>query len=185
MVDFKINNVEVSYDIRGDTVVVMCPPHPLMGGNRFDVRLERITSELLKRGISVLRLDYRSPFRNGVGEVEDVKTCIAYLKDRHSSIVIVGYSFGSVVASNVAEYCDAAVYISPLKKINAIEFLDSKVPKLFVIATKDDIVPLEESLEIYESASEPKKLVKLETDHFYFGKFDVLTKEVCDFICSL
>ena len=185
MVEIRIDSIAATYDIRGDRVAILCPPHPLMGGNRFDVRLERIASELIRKGVSVLRFDYRQPFRSGIGEVEDAKMCISYLKDRHDFIAIVGYSFGSIVASNVAEYCNAAVYISPLKSINSIEFVDAKVPKLFVVATRDQIVPLDESLEIYNDASEPKKLVKLETDHFYFGKFDVLAKEVCNFICFL
>ena len=185
MVEMKIDSVEATYEIRGERVALLCPPHPLMGGSRFDVRLDRIASELLREGFSVLRFDYRRPFRSGIGEVEDAKKCISYLKDRHDFIAIVGYSFGSVVASNVAEYCAAAVYISPLKGINSITFKDSTVPKLFVVATKDQFVSIEASLELFNSASEPKKLVKLETDHFYFGKFDLLARSVRDFILSL
>ncbi len=185
MAEVVIDSIRAIYEIRGDVAAVLCPPHPLFGGSMFDVRMERIASELVKRGISVLRFDYRQPFRSGIGEVEDAKKCIAYLKDRHSSIAIVGYSFGSVVASNVAEHCNCAVYISPLRRINSIEFVDVVVPKLFVVATKDQIVPIEESLRLFEEASEPKELVKLETDHFYFGKFDVLAKSVAEFISRL
>lgn len=182
MAEVVVDGVRATYNIRGENAILLCPPHPLMGGSRFDVRLERIASELTKRDISVLRFDYQQPFRSGIGEVEDAKKCIAYLKDRHDKIAIVGYSFGSVVASNVAEYCDAAVYLSPLPEINSIYFKDAKVPKLFIVATQDQFVSLEESLKVFELASEPKEMVKVETDHFYFGKFDLIARIVADFI---
>jgi hypothetical protein len=161
---------------------MLCPPHPLMGGSRFDIRLEKIASELLRNNISVMRFDYQQPFRSGIGEVEDAKKCLGYLKERHDFIAIVGYSFGSVVASNISDYCNVAVYISPLPSINSITFEDSDIPKLFIIATKDQFVSLDESLKLYEEASNPKELVKIDTDHFYFGKFDVLAKSVTEFI---
>lgn len=181
MVEVQIGPVRGTYEIRGEKVVLMCPPHPLMGGSRFDVRLDRISSELVKNNISTLRFDYRTPYRGGIGEIDDAKLCINYLKDRHNFIGVVGYSFGSVVASNIAEFCDAAIYISPMKKIDSIEFTDVKIPKLFIIATKDQFVTPDEGLKLFEESSEPKKLVKLETDHFYFGKFDALVKTVKDF----
>ena len=184
MAEVVIGNVIATYEIRGRNVVLMCPPHPLFGGSRHDVRLDRISNALLRLGISVLRFDYMRPYRGGIGEIEDAKKCLSYLKDRHDFIIVLGYSFGSVVASNIARYCDLSIYISPIRAIDSIKFTDTKIPKLFIIATKDQIIPLQESLEIYEEASEPKAIVKLETDHFYFGKFDALSKAVVDYIKS-
>ncbi|AAB90728.1 alpha/beta hydrolase [Archaeoglobus fulgidus] len=182
MADIVVDGIRATYNIRGESAALLCPPHPLMGGSRFDVRLERIAAELTKRNVSVLRFDYQRPFRSGIGEVEDAKKCVAYLKDRHDKIAVIRYSFGSVVASNVAEYCDAAVYISPLPEINSIYFKDAEIPKLFIIATRDQFVSLEESVKLYEQASKPKEVVKVETDHFYFGKFDFIAKITADFI---
>jgi len=182
MAEIIIDGIRATYSIRGENAALLCPPHPLMGGNRFDVRLERISSELMKRNISVLRFDYQQPFRGGIGEIQDAKKCVAYLKDRHDKIAIIGYSFGSVVASNVAEYCNTAIYLSPIPEINSISFRDAMVPKLFIVATQDQFVSLEESLRIFEEASEPKEIVKVETDHFYFGKFDYISRIVADFV---
>ncbi len=182
MAEIVIDSIRATYNVRGEKVALLCPPHPLMGGDRFDIRLEKISLELLRRNVSVLRFDYGHPFRSGLGEIEDAKKCISYLKDRHEHITIVGYSFGSVVASNACEYCDAAVYISPLPQINSITFKDCSLPKLFIIATKDQIVPPAEALKLYDAATPPKKVVEVDTDHFYFGKFDVLAKAVSDFI---
>jgi hypothetical protein len=185
MADIEIDSIYATYEIRGDRVAMMCPPHPLMGGSRFDIRLERISVELLRNNISTLRFDYREPFRGGIGEIEDAKICLSYLKDRHSSVVVIGYSFGSLIASNIAEFCEAAVFISPLPKMNSVEFKDAEIPKLFIIAVKDQFISLNQSLKLFEKCSEPKKIIKLNTDHFYFGVFDILTAEVRDFILSL
>ncbi len=182
MAEVVIDSIKATYNVRGERVAMLCPPHPLMGGSRFDIRLEKIASELLRKNVSVLRFDYQQPFRSGIGEVEDAKKSLGYLKERHDFIAIVGYSFGSVVASNVSDYCNAAVYISPLPSINSISFRDSTIPKLFIVATKDQFVSLDESLRLYEEASHPKALVRIDTDHFYFGKFDVLAKTVAEFI---
>ncbi len=175
-------NIRATFVKKGNNAALLCPPHPLMGGSRFDVRLERISEELWKINYSTLVFDYRTPFRGGVGEVEDAKTCLDFLREKHDFVAVVGYSFGSVVASNVAEESDALVLISPLKKINEIELKDSSVPKLIVVAKFDDIVSFEESTEIVESLSEPKEVVVLETDHFYTGSFAELSKAVANFL---
>ena len=180
--EISIDSIRASYNVVGEMSLLLCPHHPLMGGNRFDVRLERIKNGVEKIGFSTMSFDYSSPFRNGIGEIEDARTCVRYLKERHNFVAILGYSFGSVVASNVANECDAAIYISPIPKINEIEFKDSKIPKLFIIAKKDQIVSIEDSERIVKNASEPKKIVKLDTDHFYIGSFDEMTKSVVDFL---
>jgi alpha/beta superfamily hydrolase len=181
VMNILIKSIKATYEDSGDNVVLLCPPHPLMGGSRFDERLERISQRLSALGISSLRFDYRE-YRKGLGEVEDAKTCLEFLKGKHSKIAILGYSFGSVVASNVADLCDLSVYISPLPSIDSIEFKDSRKPKFFVIARRDQFIPFSESLEIYSRASEPKDFIILDTDHFYFGKFDLLAEKVCEFV---
>ncbi len=177
--------IRATYEIVGDNAALLCPPHPLMGGNRFDVRLERICRELHANGLSTLRFDYRTPYRNGVGEIEDAGICLRYLKERHPFVAVVGYSFGSIVASNIADECDALVLISPLQKIDEMSLKDAKAPKLIVYATRDDIVPIEESRRIAEALSEPKEVLELDTDHFYFGKFDELSKAIAGFLKNL
>lgn len=177
--------VRATYEIAGDRAALLCPPHPLMGGNRFDVRLERICRELHAVGFSTLRFDYRSPYRNGRGEIEDAKICLRYLRERHPTVAVIGYSFGSIVASNVADEGDALVLISPLEKIDEMSLKDTEIPKLVVFACRDEIIPVEESRRIAEALSEPKKILELDTDHFYFGKFDELSKAVAEFLAGL
>ncbi|MEM2788009.1 MAG: dienelactone hydrolase family protein [Archaeoglobaceae archaeon] len=179
--NIEIKSIKATYEDLGSNAVLLCSPHPLMGGNRFDERLERITKKLSEASISSLRFDYRA-YRKGIGEIEDAKICLEFLKRKHEKIAIVGYSFGGVVASNVAEECDLAVYISALPSIDSIEFRDCNKPKFFAIARRDQFISLADSFKLFSSISEPKEFVILDTDHFYFGKFDILADKVCKFI---
>ena len=182
MVEIVVNGIRASYDVRGEKGVLLCPPHPLMGGNRFDIRLERVSSALNKSGFSTLRFDYRQPFRNGTGEIEDARYMLLYLKERHDFVAVIGYSFGAVVASNIAGESDALVLISPLKRLHEMELKDSHVPKLVIYAGYDDSVSIDESREIAKMLSEPKQIVELETDHFYTGRMDSLVRAVLEFL---
>lgn len=182
--NIEIESIKATYENLGDFSVLLCPPHPLMGGSRYDERLQRISKKLSENRISSLIFDYRG-YRQGIGEVEDARKCLEFLKSRHSKVAILGYSFGSVVASNLADLCDLAIYISPLPSIDSISFKDSKNPKLFIIARRDQFVPFSVSLELYSKASDPKDFVILDTDHFYFAGFDLLADKVCDFIKSM
>uniref|UniRef100_A0A7C3UCD4 Alpha/beta hydrolase n=1 Tax=Geoglobus ahangari TaxID=113653 RepID=A0A7C3UCD4_9EURY len=177
-----VGGIRGTYTIKGEGSALLCPPHPLMGGSRFDIRLERICEGLHQIGYSTLRFDYKQPFRNGLGEVEDARIMLRYLKERHNFVAVIGYSFGSVVASNIADEADAVVLISPLKKINKIELRDSKKPKLIIYGTYDEIVSVKESREITEKLSPPKEVVELETDHFYTGTLDILTEKIVEFL---
>ncbi|MEM0022186.1 MAG: alpha/beta hydrolase [Archaeoglobaceae archaeon] len=179
--EVSIGGIKATYQIAGKQCALLCPPHPLMGGNRFDVRLERISEKLNDSGISTLAFDYKG-YRDGIGEIEDAKICIKFLRQRHSAIFVIGYSFGSVVASNVADLCDVAVYISPLPSIGSIKFADCGKNKLFIIAKRDQFVSLGKSFLLYQNAKPPKDFLILDTDHFYFGKFDVLAEKICNFL---
>ncbi|AIY90304.1 alpha/beta hydrolase [Geoglobus acetivorans] len=177
--------IRASYREAGNDAVLLCPPHPLMGGNRFDIRLERVSNALNEIGISTLSFDYKQPFRMGTGEIEDAKIMLDYLKERHNSVSVFGYSFGSVVASNIAEETKALILVSPLKKINSISLRDSPVPKLIVYAVRDEFVPYSESRKIIEMMSGPKRIVELDTDHFYTGTMDQLVNSVVEFMKSV
>ncbi len=182
--EINVEGIRATYTIRGEKAALLCPPHPLMGGNRFDIRLERICEEIQKLSYSTLRFDYRKPFRYGIGEVEDARIMLRYLKERHEFVAVIGYSFGSVVASNIGDEADAIVLLSPLKRINEIELKDSKKPKLIIYAIYDDIVSVNDSKEIVEMLSHPKEVLELETDHFYTGKFDVMSERIAEFLAN-
>ncbi|AEA47663.1 dienelactone hydrolase family protein [Archaeoglobus veneficus] len=186
MATVAIGRIFGDYEEAGSNATLLCPPHPEFGGSRYDVRLERIASRLHPVGFSTLRFDYSKPFC-AKKAVEDAVLCLRYLRERHSFVAVVGYSFGAVVASNVASStgCDAVVLISPLLRIDGLTIKDSRPPKLIVVATRDEIATVDESERIAAMLSPPKEVVTLETDHLYTGKHDVLAEIVGDFLLRL
>jgi alpha/beta superfamily hydrolase len=61
--------------------VVLCPPHPLHGGNRHDTRLVTIARELSKHGVPALCIDYGS-YGGGKGKVQHVLDAVAYMRGK-------------------------------------------------------------------------------------------------------
>lgn len=58
-----------------------------------------------------------------------------------------------------------------------------QVPWLLVHGTEDDVVPIQDSLDIFERANEPKELVRIEgADHVFSEHTDEMVGPVCDWM---
>lgn len=186
MRDIIIDGIHATLEGDGSSAILLCPPHPLMGGNRHDIRLIRLSERLSEEGFLTLRFDYRKPYRKGLGEIEDARICLKFLEEKSTKTGILGYSFGSLVASNVADGVDALLLLSPLKKIDEMELkLDVTCPVYVIYALRDQIVGVNESEEILESMATLNGFLALETDHFYSGKLKEMTNGVVDFFKNI
>jgi len=175
---------EVSFKSKGETLpatfydnssvgVVLCPPHPLYGGNRNDTRIVRIARELASHDISALCIDYGS-YGKGVKEVENVLDAASWMRKRARSLGLLGYSFGAVVASNAAARTEVKgfVAVSILRKVNGLEAnLNFDCPKLFVHGKRDDVASYREFEDLYAKAKGRKEKLVLDTDHFYVENY--------------
>ena len=175
---------EVSFKSKGETLsatfydnssagVVLCPPHPLYGGNRNDTRIVMIARELSSHNISALCIDYGS-YGKGVKEVENVLDAISWMRKRVRSLGLLGYSFGAVVASNAAARTEIGGFVamSILKKVDDLEAnLDFDCPKLFVHGKHDDVAIYSEFEYIYAKAKGRKEKLVLNTGHFYIENY--------------
>jgi len=171
---------------KADLGVVLCPPHPLYGGNRHDIRLSLISEDLAMKGISALCFDYGS-YSSGIGEVKDALSALSFLRKRVKSVGIIGYSFGALVASNVASKDDVVgfVFLSTLRRLDRLEVkVDFDAPKLFVHGIYDDIAPYSDFKELYARAREMKEKMTIDTDHFYLDNprvLDVISRRILAF----
>jgi len=79
---------------------IVCHPHPLYGGDRFNNVVSAVFSALPEAGIAALRFDFRSNFDRGVGERLDAlgALCELGVELPDLPLVVVGYSFGAMVA---------------------------------------------------------------------------------------
>jgi alpha/beta superfamily hydrolase len=86
-----------------DDVVVACPPHPQLGGDRRDRRLRAVSDALRDRGVACLRIDY-GRWDEGRGERTDARNALEWARgrERYDRVGLFGYSFGAAVSLLVA-----------------------------------------------------------------------------------
>ena len=189
---------EISFKSKGETLpatfydnssvgVILCPPHPLYGGSRNDTRIVKIARELVSHNISALCIDYGS-YGKGVKEVENVLDAVSWMRKKASSLGLLGYSFGAVVASNAATRTEVKGFVamSILRKVNGLDAnLDFDWPKLFVHGKRDDVALYSEFEYIYAKAKGGKEKLVLDTDHFYMENYPATinsaTKKIREF----
>ena len=91
---------------------VLCHPHPQRGGDRHNSVVDAVWRELIADGsVAALRFDFRGVGRStgvygdGKDERLDVLAAIDHLDSLRPGlpITVVGYSFGSIVASNIVD----------------------------------------------------------------------------------
>jgi alpha/beta superfamily hydrolase len=135
-----------------------------------------------EEGFSTLRFNFRGvgesggSYGEGIGEREDVKAAADYLysslKDDHSPLVLVGYSFGAWAGFPIAiqdKRFEGMVGIAPPLQIYDFGFLkDCKKKKLFVAGDRDLFCPRSLLEEWYRQLEEPKSLSVIPgADHFF------------------
>jgi alpha/beta superfamily hydrolase len=90
--------------------VVVCHPHPLMGGDMNSPPVAWVRQALAGRGAGVLRFNFRGTGRSGgrhgkgVDELRDVAAALDFLAERmpRARLALAGYSFGAMMAARSA-----------------------------------------------------------------------------------
>lgn len=191
-VSFRSGNETLHATLYGDfssafhAGVVLCPPHPLYGGNRHDTRIVRVAQELAEHDLLALCIDYGS-YGRGLREVQHVMDAVAFLREKgFSSLGLLGYSFGSVVASNAASASadiDGFASMSILRQVNGlIAKLDSDCPKLFVHGRRDEMASYADFERLFAQAKGVKQKLVLDTDHFYMDNYPAVINAAAETI---
>lgn len=167
--------------------VVITHPHPLYGGTMSNPVVETIQSACQQYGYATLRFNFRGVgnsqghFDNGVGEKDDVRAAIAYVKGMNVAAVdLAGYSFGAWVNAGVAAAQPAAIHsmlmVSPPVGFVAFENVNAlKCLKLVVTGSRDDIAPAEHIRDLLPLWNPEARFEIIDgCDHFYFGHLQEL-----------
>ena len=98
--------------------------------------------------------------------VNDARGAISFVRDQGAdNVILAGASLGGIASAKLAIESGASgliIFASP-SKIPNFDFvidatdLDVNIPKLFITAETDSIVPADESRKMYEMAAEPKE----------------------------
>ncbi|MBZ5592042.1 MAG: alpha/beta hydrolase [Acidobacteriia bacterium] len=174
-----------------DEAAVVCHPHPLFGGTMHNKVVYRVARALRRRGSVVLRFNFRGVNRSegshaeGVGEVEDARAALAWLRSRYPDLpyALAGFSFGArVVARLGCELAEAARLIAvgfPARDSDIQPLVSCTVPKVFISSTHDEFAPRREMETLYAQVAGPKQMIWIEAeDHFFRGALDQLEEIV-------
>jgi uncharacterized protein len=181
--------------------VVLCHPHPKLGGTMNAPLLLALRDELVARGWATLRFNFRGIGRSegtpstGVDEVDDARAAIGFMRARLGSdpIALVGWSFGAAVAIRAAGQDDSllgCVAIAPAVVAKAditaglppAHELDLGVPLLFVCGTNDRVVDPQDCRSWIARVPHGELVEIAAANHFFWGRYDELGVIVGDWL---
>ncbi|WP_159901815.1 alpha/beta hydrolase [Salinirussus salinus] len=175
-----------------DAVVVACPPHPQMGGDRRDGRLRALGEELCERHVACLRVDY-GPYDEGRAERRDVREALSWARERSDRAGLFGYSFGAGVGLlAAAEECEAgtapvatSVLAPPASSggESTVEAVDRVTSPLQVVyGERDGTVDWEPVVE--RARERDASVTGVPADHFFVGQQDRVARQVAEFLAA-
>lgn len=194
---------EVDLPERPKAVLVLCHPHPQMGGTMNAPLLLAVRDDLLARGWAILRFNFRGigssegTSSTGVDEVADADGALAEAARRLPGlpVALAGWSFGAAVALRTVNShpevvgCAAiAPAIEPKPGITAgapdPETFEPEGDVMLVCAANDDLVSPADARAWAASTGARFEEMK-GANHFFWAKYDELTKVVGDFLDGL
>jgi uncharacterized protein len=181
--------------------LLLCHPHPRMGGTMNAPLLLALRDELVARHWAVLRLNFRgigsSEGESGTGEAEaaDARAGLGFLQRRFPGVplAVAGWSFGAAVAVRMAcaeEGLIACIAIAPpvIPKPDITVGLppsdecNLKCPLLVVVGANDDQVSPAECRSWTEQVSGARYVEMSGANHFFWAKYDTLASTITGFL---
>ncbi len=173
--------------------VVVTHPHPLYGGNMDNPVVEQIVQSYFEKGFTTLRFNFRGTgkssgmFDNGVGELDDVRAALVYLKESGvNDLHLAGYSFGARMNASVVssyELKDHVMVSPPMGFMSFDDVVTMPSTGLILTGAKDDIAPQELVQEAINRWQINPQFEALEgCDHFYTGCLPLLKDLLLDYL---
>ena len=179
--------------------VVICHPHPLMGGNMENMVVVAVYSALVQQGLIALRFNFRGvgnsegTYSKGEKEPGDVKGAINVLKSLPAvdgrRIGLAGYSFGAgVVMGGISNYSDAkalALISPPSQRLKDSTISKYSRPKLFISGDEDALVPPAELEAYVRSLPQPVQFTLVQgADHYWGEHMQEVASQVAQFFAD-
>jgi alpha/beta superfamily hydrolase len=170
--------VDVEVPAGAVVTAVLFHPHPDMGGNRFNHVVESLYRALPAAGIGAVRFDFSSSDM----EVAVAEGLAALDAAPAGPVVLVGYSFGSMVASRLVD--DRALgwfLVAP-----PIDHVDPRIgddprPKLLAVP-EHDLSPPVQVAAVASTWTATEVRVVPGADHFLAGAMPEVVDQVIDWI---
>jgi uncharacterized protein len=165
--------------------IVVCHPHPLYGGDMDNPVVVRVQEVCVALGLATLRFNFRGVGRStgthdgGRAEQRDVEAALDHLRAAipGAALALAGYSFGSVVAAQVAtrrsDLAGLAVIAPPLAVSGEAPFagLAEFTRPLLVVGAGQDEYSSRAALDaLARRLGGAEVHVVEDASHFFFGK---------------
>ena len=165
--------------------VVVCHPHPLMGGDMNNNVVMGVCRELVGSGMAVLRFNFRGvgasagTHDQGRGEVDDVREALRYLSELPElggrAIGLAGYSFGAGVAMKAAFAYETASALSVIgrARVDPEDNIARRpaLPVQFIIGERDRQMAPEHAETLNTELTVPPDMhIIAGADHFFGGR---------------
>ncbi|MRR17856.1 MAG: hypothetical protein EG826_15520, partial [Deltaproteobacteria bacterium] len=160
----------------GTCGVVVCHPHPLMGGSMYNNVVETVSDVFSSCDHSTLRFNFRGVggstgrYDEGRGETQDILSACEFLKSQGvEKIILAGYSFGAWVACRlIAEknVFSSVLLISPPQKYFDFDWTRLKNAVNFIICGAEDQFCDADDLREKAQSIHSELIILPGTDHF-------------------
>jgi alpha/beta superfamily hydrolase len=192
-----IGDLEARWDRPADPsmAMVLCHPHPLYGGTMRGPLMHAVTMTLVRRGIAVLRFNFRGvgasggAWGGGVGEIEDVATAMEEAGAEFDEVAVGGWSFGAVVAlrwqereSDHSDYVGIAPPVASELTPDLPQHLEP-ARRLFIVGDRDQFVPTD-ALKEYAARVGAQVEVLAGSDHFFHFREERVGELIADFVVN-
>ena len=176
--------------------LLLCHPHPQMGGTMNAPLLIAVRDALVARRWNVVRFNFRGigasegDSSTGTDEVQDALGALDHARGLGTSVAIAGWSFGGAVAVRVAAQEDdllGCVAIAPAidERPGITEGIPEGVtplcPTLLVVGVNDELVSLDRAREWAAANGATFEEVR-GANHLFWAKYDNLTKIVATWL---
>ena len=195
--DLQRSRFSFSLHLQEELGIVLCHPHPQMGGTMSNHVIQGIYHVCITQNITTLCFNFRGVgdstgrFDYARGEQLDVKASVEYLLAQNphiSQIVLIGYSFGAVVSAPIAKsHPRVKAYIAISYPFGFFPQLESEIlftkPKLFVLGEQDDFIPSSSFFPAFKEIPEPKSYLIIPGEsHFWESGVEPLIKGIFPWI---
>ena len=177
--------------------VVMCHPHPMLGGNMDSAVVTSVCRAVSEAGFASFRFNFRGvegsegEFSGGEAEHEDVTAALDMVRRwpgiDGKRIALAGYSFGAgVILRGIRHFrrANSLVLIAPpLSSIGESRIVRDSRPKLFVVGQDDRLVSSVEMQRSLDTVRKPVQFREIEgADHSLSGREWEVADEVAGFV---
>lgn len=182
--------VETPAAFDGAHVAVICHPHPLYGGTMENKVVHTAARALQESGYATVRFNFRGvgassgTFDEGRGEAEDATAVADWAAARWpgATLTLVGFSFGSFVAFQVAGRRATRQLFTIAPPVRRFDFARHPVPPVpwvVIQGDEDELVDARDVVAWGERLEPPPTVVVLQgAEHFFHGRLNDLRETI-------